>query len=457
MRQTELLQADITAGNSWSANGDRYVQYNIVIRNISDHTISGWELVLNFDRTVYVSDSWGGVYTEYDDRILIEPVAYTQELQPGETKETGVILYADQYPDLVKYSIKTEGVSQCVSMEETTAVTVDEPENNVTENTENQGSSEEETTGQAAQDPQENQTTYTSGSLHVSGTNLYDSQGNIFQIRGVSTHGLSWFPEYVNSEAFASLKSYGVNTIRLALYTSEYNGYCTGGNKQELKDLVKKGVQIATEQGMYVVIDWHVLSEGNPNTYKDDAVKFFDEMSRTFANQTNVLYEICNEPNGGVEWSEIKSYAETVIDVIRNNDANAVIIVGTPTWSQDVDVVSQSPLGSRYSNIMYALHFYAATHKDSIREKLNTAYSRGLPVLVTEFSICDASGNGSLDKESAAEWMNLLNKDGIGYIAWNLSNKDESSSLLKSSCSKTGGFTADDFSQSGQWYFNQLP
>ena len=273
----------------------------------------------------------------------------------------------------------------------------------------------------------------------------------------MSTHGLSWFPEYVNSEAFASLKSYGVNTIRLALYTSEYNGYCTGGNKQELKDLVKKGVQIATEQGMYVVIDWHVLSEGNPNTYKDDAVKFFDEMSRTFANQTNVLYEICNEPNGGVEWSEIKSYAETVIDVIRNNDANAVIIVGTPTWSQDVDVVSQSPLGSRYSNIMYALHFYAATHKDSIREKLNTAYSRGLPVLVTEFSICDASGNGSLDNESAAEWMNLLNKDGIGYIAWNLSNKDESSSLLKSSCSKTGGFTADDFSQSGQWYFNQLP
>lgn len=242
VRQTELLQADITAGNSWSANGDRYVQYNIVIRNISDHTISGWELVLNFDRTVYVSDSWGGVYTEYDDRILIGPVAYTQELQPGETKETGVILYADQYPDLVKYSIKTEGVSQCVSMEETTAVTVDEPENNVTENTENQGSSEEETTGQAAQDPQKNQTTYTSGSLHVSGTNLYDSQGNIFQIRGVSTHGLSWFPEYVNSEAFASLKSYGVNTIRLALYTSEYNGYCTGGNKQELKELVKKGV-----------------------------------------------------------------------------------------------------------------------------------------------------------------------------------------------------------------------
>ena len=91
--------------------------------------------MLNFDGTVYVSDSWGGVYTVYDDRILIEPVAYTQELQPGETKETGVILYADQYPDLVKYSIKTEGVSQCVSMEETTAVTVDEPENNVTENT----------------------------------------------------------------------------------------------------------------------------------------------------------------------------------------------------------------------------------------------------------------------------------------------------------------------------------
>lgn len=105
---------------------------------------------------------------------------------------------------------------------------------------------------------------------------------------------------------------------------------------------------------------------------------------------------------------------------------------------------------------MYALHFYAATHKDSLRNKLISAYNQGLPIFVSEFSICEASGNGWNDTGSAGQWMNLLNSYGISYVAWNLSNKAESSSLLNSSCGKTGGFSYDDFSESGKWYLNQL-
>jgi endoglucanase len=246
----------------------------------------------------------------------------------------------------------------------------------------------------------------------------------------------------------------GVNTIRLAMYTSEYNGYCSGGDKNTLKQTVKNGVEYATELGMYVIIDWHILSDGNPNTNVTEAISFFDEMSKTYASYGNVLYEICNEPNGA-SWSDVKTYAQQVIPVIRANDKNGIIIVGTPTWSQDVDTAASDPI-TGYDNIVYALHFYAATHKDDIRNKLVTAHNKGLPVFVSEFSICEASGNGTNDTSSAQTWLDLLNSYGISYVAWNLSNKAESSSLLSSSCTKTGGFTYDDFSESGKWYLNQL-
>lgn len=460
---SDKLQAEIRDINSWGDNKTTYVQYDINLTNISDTVISDWNLVIVYDDAVTVSENWGGTCTAYEERLEVVPVAYTKELQPGETKNIGVILYAEKYPYAIQYSIKMDGISQSISLSAQEAEKNDDATDRdntnytTTQQTTESKTQEEQTT---AAIPTTNIVTgdyQAHGVLQVSGTNLYDSNGNIFQLKGVSTHGLSWFPEYVNREAFSSLKNFGVNAIRLAMYTSEYNGYCNGGNKEDLKKLVMQGVNLATELGMYVVIDWHILSDGNPNTYKNDAITFFDEMSRTYASHGNVLYEICNEPNGGTSWSEIKSYAEEIIPVIRKNDADAIIIVGTPTWSQDVDLVSQSPLDSNhYSNILYALHFYAGTHKDDLRNKFQKAYENGLPMIVSEFSICDASGNGYNDTTSANQWMELLNSYGISYVAWNLSNKNESSSILNSSCTKTGQFSQSDFSESGRWYLTQL-
>lgn len=112
---------------------------------------------------------------------------------------------------------------------------------------------------------------------------------------------------------------------------------------------------------MYAILDWHVLNERDPNVYKSQALAFFKEMSASVSGYGNVLYEICNEPNGPA-WSSIKSYAVDVIDTIRANDPNSVIIVGTPTWSQDVDTAAADPIAR--SNIMYTLHFYNFTTKE---------------------------------------------------------------------------------------------
>ncbi len=294
------------------------------------------------------------------------------------------------------------------------------------------------------------------GALHVEGTHLMGSNGEQVQLRGASTHGLAWFPQYVNEEWFRQLHDeWKANVVRLAMYTAESGGYCTDGDKEALKVLVKQGVQFATACDMYVIVDWHILSDLNPNVYIDEAKNFFSEMSHEFAGNDNVLYEICNEPNGGTDWPAIKTYAEQVIPVIRQNDEDAVIIVGTPNWSQFVDEAAADPITDQ-DNIMYTLHYYAATHKEDLRSRMVGAIDAGLPIFVTEYGICDASGNGALDIDQANQWIDTLDQYGVSYVAWNMANKDESSSIFLSSCGKTSGFTVDDLSESGKWLRDML-
>lgn len=295
----------------------------------------------------------------------------------------------------------------------------------------------------------------TAGALQVVGTQLSAEDGRAVQLRGVSTHGLSWYPEYVNQEFFTELRNdWNANVVRLAMYTGEPGGYCTDGDPEALYDLMCNGVQYAAEADLYAIVDWHILSDNNPLQHADAAEDFFARISADLADNNNVLYEICNEPNGSTTWEDISAYADRIIPVIRENDPDAVIIVGTPTWSQEVDKAAAAPLAA--DNLMYTLHFYAASHQQDLRDRLKSAVEGGLPVFVTEFGICDASGNGRIDYASADAWINLMDELDVSYICWNLSNKDEASALFKTSCTKTSGFTKDDLSEEGVWVWDVL-
>ncbi len=368
------------------------------------------------------------------------------------------------------------------TVEETTGNTVDSTENNPVETTEAEEPEEttESTTEESIEETTENSlpeetvpveeeeeeeeaekvsglaTPATCGALQVNGTQLVDEAGNPVQLKGISTHGLAWFPAYVNKDCFRQLREeWNANVIRLAMYTAEYGGYCSGGDKDKLKQLIHDGVAYATELDMYVIIDWHVLQDQNPNNYKEDAKAFFAEMAEKYADYNNVIYEICNEPNGGTGWKDIKAYAEEVIPVIRQYDDDAIIIVGTPNWSQYVDQAAADPI-TGYDNIMYALHFYAATHKDSLRKTMTAAIDAGLPVFVTEYGICDASGSGGIDEYQANEWVKTMNSYNVSYVAWNLSNKNETSAMISSGCNKVSGFSESDLSACGKWVYEML-
>lgn len=296
----------------------------------------------------------------------------------------------------------------------------------------------------------------TAGALKVCGTNLCAADGTPVQLRGISTHGLAWFPDYVNEACFRDFRqNRHMNVVRLALYTAEYGGYCEGGDRERLKTLVRNGIDYAKAQDLYVIVDWHILSDSDPNIHLADAKEFFAEISAEYCDADHILYEICNEPNGGTGWEQIGSYAREVIPVIREHDADAVILVGTPNWSQYVDQAAASPL-TEYDNVMYTLHFYAATHREDLRERLKSAVDAGLPVFVSEYGICDASGNGAIDEAQADAWVELLDAYQISYVAWNLSNKNETSAILAEGCQKTSGFTEEDLSASGRWLYRML-
>lgn len=294
----------------------------------------------------------------------------------------------------------------------------------------------------------------THGRLAVKGTDLVDSRGRKFQLRGISTHGINWDTgaPFVNKAAFQTLRDdWGANAVRLAMYTAEYNGYCAGGNQGALKKKVYDGVKYATDLGMYVVIDWHILSDGNPKSHLKEAKSFFNTVSKKYKKQKNVIYEICNEPNG-CSWKNVKSYAEQIIKVIRKNDASAVIIVGTPTWSQLGSDVIKNPVKG-YKNLMYALHFYAneSSHNQYLPGQLSTARKKGIPVIVSEFGLSAASGDGGISTRSADKWLKRLNQANVSYFCWSLSNKKESCSLLSSGTKKTAKWKTSELSKAGKY------
>lgn len=470
-KKSVSFYAEIGHDSTWEASGKTCATENINIYNKTSSVVSGWKLDVIYKGKPAIEDIWNGEKKINEYTVSITPADYNQDIPAGGSVNVGYNIASDDLT-VVDYILYIDGKeyrgSENLSADTSgaTSNSVDaEPKDgkmDKVETTDKTDKTLDVTGGVAESDTKktaEDGTPFDNhGQLSVKGTDIVDESGSKYQLKGVSTHGITWFPDYVNKDAFQSIRDdWDANLVRLAMYTDtgDSNGYCSGGDKDSIRGLVDAGVTAATELGMYVIIDWHILNDNNPNSHIDDAKEFFDDVSAKYSSNHNVIYEICNEPNGGTSWADIKSYAETIIPVIRKNDKNAIIIVGTPNWSQDVDIVSEDPI-TGYDNIMYAVHFYAATHKDDLRNKVKTAISNGLPVFVSEFSLCDASGNGGIDYDSSDEWFDLINDNNLSYASWSLCNKNETSALIKPDSTATSTITIDDLSDTGKYVRDKI-
>lgn len=280
------------------------------------------------------------------------------------------------------------------------------------------------------------------GQLAVREGRLVDARGEDFQLRGMSTHGIAWFPRYINAGSFAEVKKAGGNLVRVAMYTDGDMGYFH--DPQGNMDLVIQAIENARALDLYVLVDWHILSDGDPNANLDRAITFFDAIASRYPNDPAILYEICNEPNG-VRWEEIKQYAYAIFPVIRQYSPDAVIVLGTPDYSYDLGPAILDPFPGE--NFLYAFHYYAGQHDHY--NLLELALEKGLPVMVSEWGI-NTEENGQPALEAGEEFLGYLNSRGISWCGWSLCNKDEVFSVLKPDCGELSGWLEEDLTEVGK-------
>lgn len=424
-----------------------WCEYYLAVTNHSNQSIRDWQLTLSVNDISKYSKSFGCLATVKNDKLVVKGQGNGKVVAAGSTYKVddnfkvcfgGEVSFTGAEITYEYGSQSTGGNEGSVG---SGATYLEGYQCNYT------------LTGQT-KDLQYEDTPYGKhGALHVDGLQVKDKNNQPFTLRGASTHGMHWGDgeTFLNKTAFQNLRDeWGVNMVRLVSYVTQ-GGY-TQGSKDKLDKHIQEGVSNLTDLGMYAIIDWHVHAE-NPNDTKSQAIEFFDTYSKMYKDQSNIIYEICNEPTG-TPWNQIRPYAVDVVNTIRANDPDAIIVVGTNTWSQDVDEVATNGGKIDDPNVMYTIHFYSGSHGESLREKVRTALKAGTPVFCTEFGVCDASGNGGFDLEEADRWIDFFEENGISYCCWSLSKKNESASMLSPECNKVNGFTNADLGATGAWLIN---
>jgi endoglucanase len=280
------------------------------------------------------------------------------------------------------------------------------------------------------------------GQLRVLGTQLVDKNNNPVVLRGMSFGWHSMWPRFYNEKAVNWLKKdFNCNVVRAAMGV-ELGEWAYLKEPQFSKEKIEAVVNGAIKSDIYVIIDWH-----SHNINLEDAKAFFAEMSKKYGKYPNIIYEVFNEPDYE-SWSEVKAYAEDVIKVIRENDPNNIILVGSPHWDQDVNLPAEDPIRG-YDNIMYTMHFYAATHGKELRDRTDDAIKSGLPIFVSESAGMEASGDGPLNMKAWQEYIDWMEARKLSWITWSVSDKDETCSILKKSAKSEGKWKEEDLKESG--------
>ena len=430
-----------------SKKNEYWFEYYLAVTNHSNQSIRDWQLTLSVNDISKYSKSYGCQATVKNDKLVVKGQGNGKVVAAGSTYKVNdafKICFGGEI-SFTGAEITYEYGSQSTGGNEGSvgsgATYLEGYQCNYT------------LTGQTKDLRYEDTPYGKHGALHVDGLQVKDKYDQPFTLRGASTHGMHWGDgeTFLNKTAFQNLRDeWGVNMVRLVSYVTQ-GGY-TDGAKDKLDKHIREGVSDLTDLGMYAIIDWHVHAE-NPNDKKSEAIQFFDTYSKMYKDQSNIIYEICNEPTG-TPWNQLRPYAVDVVNTIRANDPDAIIVVGTNTWSQDVDEVATNGGKINDRNVMYTIHFYSGSHGESLREKVRTALKAGTPVFCTEFGVCDASGNGGFNLEEADRWIDFFEENGISYCCWSLSKKNESASMLSPECNKVNGFTNADLGATGAWLIN---
>lgn len=281
----------------------------------------------------------------------------------------------------------------------------------------------------------------TYGQLKVTGSQLMDQNNQPLVLNGMSFGWSCFHSRFYTAAAVKWLyKDWKCNVVRAALGVEPDKGYLKDSAKS--KQLIKTVVDASIGEGVYVIIDWH-----SHNINLKESKDFFKEMATLYSKYPNIIYEIFNEPDYET-WPEVKKYATEIISTIRAIDSNNIILVGSPHWDQDINLPAEDPIYG-FKNLMYTVHFYAATHKQSLRDRTDAAIAKGLPIFISESAGMQATGDGPIDYAEWNKWISWMEARKISWVTWSVSDKDETCSVLNKTASDYGGWKKDDLKESG--------
>lgn len=274
------------------------------------------------------------------------------------------------------------------------------------------------------------------GRLKVSGTRIVDEKGDSVQLRGVSFGWHNMWPRFYNRGTVTELaRDWGADVVRCSIGL-DIDENTFDKKPEHAYALVDSIVQGAVDNGIYAIIDFHSHENNLPL-----AKQFFKTVTGRYGHLPNVMYEIWNEPLE-VEWKETKDYAEELLPIIRENAPDALVIVPTPRWDQDVHLAADDPITTD-SNVAYSIHYYAAKHTDDLRARAEYAIGKGLPLFMSECASMMHTGDGVIDPASWEAWMDLADRHGISWVCWSVSDKDETCSMLRPSAASDGRLWTD--------------
>lgn len=285
------------------------------------------------------------------------------------------------------------------------------------------------------------------GRLQVAGNRIVGAHGRPVSLAGVSFGWSQWeAARFYNAGTVNWLKQdWNASIIRAALGLHREPGSYLQKPQANLKR-VTAVIDAAIAADLYVLIDWH---DHHAEDHADLAVAFFADMAKRYGHLPHVIYEIYNEPLV-ISWPDkIKPYAEKVIAAIRAHDPDNLIVVGTPAWSQRVDLAAADPI--KDSNVAYSLHFYAGTHKADLRAKAERALGLGAALFVTEWGTCNADGKGPVDEASVREWLDFLRRHQLSHCNWAVYDKAETAAIIRPGAPAKGGWKDTHLTPSGRY------
>jgi hypothetical protein len=209
-------------------------------------------------------------------------------------------------------------------------------------------------------------------------------------------------------------------------------------DKDGQKVLIKRVIDAAIENDIYVIVDWHSHVAHDETTLARD---FFVEIANEYKNVPNIIWEVYNEPINASA-SQITSHSNTIINALRaaNVDNKNLVLVGSRDYSKQPYSQAQDMFGNNGSdnavskNVAFTFHFYAASHPQSgeIGTNAANAMNAGYAVFGSEWGSMNYDGAGSVNSSATGTWTNWMDANNISNCAWQASALDETSSMFSS-------------------------